>query len=125
MLLRRSGDDAMIIVMLGTNDILAEAEPEDTAEHMQRFLEELRELMPQSIVLLIAPPPLTELGEEYFLRSEELAADYERTAEELHLCYADTSSWQIPMGSDGVHFSELGHRLFAVKMGQTIRALLA
>ena len=123
-LLRRCGDGAAVIVMLGTNDILAEAEPEDTAEHMRRFLEALREAMPQSAVLLCAPPPVTVLGEDFALRFESLAAAYETLAEEQGVLYTDTAFWRIPMGGDGVHFSEQGHRLFAAKMGQTLRAML-
>lgn len=123
-LLRRFGDGAAVIVMLGTNDILSEAEAEDTAEHMRRFLGKLREIMPQSPVLLVAPPPLTDLGECYALRSEALAAAYERVAQEMGILYVDTALWQIRTGGDGVHFSEQGHRLFALKMGQTLRALL-
>jgi lysophospholipase L1-like esterase len=122
-LLRRFGDGAAVIVMLGTNDILAEAEPEDTAEHMRRFLEALHRAMPQSFVLLVAPPPVEGFGEEYSQASEALAAAYERVAEELGISFADTASWQIPMGGDGVHFSLRGHQLFALKMGQTLRAL--
>ena len=123
-LLRRCGDGAVVIVMLGTNDILAEAEAEDMAEHMGRFLEALRKAMPQSTVLLAAPPAVTGFGEDYILCSEALAAAYERLAEESGVFFADTTSWQIPMGGDSVHFSEQGHRLFALKMGQTLRALL-
>ena len=123
-LLRRFGDGAGVIVMLGTNDILAEAEPEDVAEHMRRFLEALRGAMPQSPVLLVAPPPVTGFGEEYSQESEALAAAYERVAEELGISFADTAFWQIPMGGDGVHFSERGHRLFALKMGQTLLTLM-
>ena len=123
-LLQRCGDGAVVIVMLGTNDILAEAEAEDTAEHMRRFLEELRKAMPQSTLLLAAPPAVTDFGEGFILCSEALAAAYERVAEESGVFFVDTSPWQIPMGGDGVHFSEQGHRLFALKMGQTLRALL-
>ena len=122
--LRRFGDGTAVIVMLGTNDILAEAEPEDVAEHMRRFLEALHRAMPQSPVLLVAPPPVAEPGEEYAPCFEALAASYERVAEELGAAFVDTAPWQIPMGGDGVHFSERGHRLFALKMGQTLLKLM-
>ena len=122
-LLRRGGD-GLIIVMLGTNDVLAEAEPEDTAAHMRTFLVKLTEAMPKSAVLLCAPPPVADLGEGYDDAFQALAAAYESLAQELGLLYADATVWQIPMGPDGVHFSEQGHRLFAVKMGQTLRAMM-
>ena len=123
-LIQRFGDGAAVIVMLGTNDILAEAEPDDVAEHMRRFLEALREAMPQSAVLLAAPPPVTGFGEACSQCFEALAAAYERVTEELGILFVNTVSWQIPMGGDGVHFTERGHRLFALKMGQTLSSLL-
>ena len=123
-LIQRFGDGAAVIVMLGTNDILAEAEAEDTAEHMRSFLEALRGAMPQSPVLLAAPPAVDGFEEDYMLCSRALASAYEQVAEDLGILYADTTDWRIPMGGDGVHFSEQGHRLFALKMGQTLRALL-
>ena len=55
---------------------------------------------------------------------EELAAAYEALSRELGLLFVDTVSWGIPTGSDGIHFTGQGHRLFALKLGQTIRALL-
>lgn len=123
-LLRRFGDGALILVMLGTNDILQEADPEKVAASMRSFLTQLTEAMPQSAVLLCAPPPITEYGGGYAEEFAALAGAYEALASELGLLFVDTAAWQIPTGGDGVHFSARGHRLFALKMGQTLQGFL-
>ena len=111
--------------MLGTNDLLTDTEPEETAERMRLFLTRLRELLPETGVLLCAPPPVEAFGEGYAFAFETLAGLYARLAEELGVGYADTAGWGIQTAGDGVHFSARGHRVFAVKMAQTVRALLA
>lgn len=123
-LLRRHAPCELIIVMLGTNDLLSEASPEDTAEYMRAFLSRLGREMPESAVLLCAPPAVDAFEPEYEEGFQALAALYGRLAEELGVLFADASRWGIPMGPDGVHFTERGHRLFAVKMSQTLRLLL-
>ncbi len=122
-LLRRCGDGGLILILLGTNDILAEADPGDVAVHMRTLLTALRGAMPASALLLCAPPPVTDLGEGFEEGFQALAAEYEALAEELGVGFVDTAPWQIPTGSDGIHFSARGHRLFALKMGQTLQRL--
>lgn len=120
-LLRRHAPCDLVIVMLGTNDLLTEASPEDTAEHMCAFLKELMREMPESAVLLCAPPAVGDFGSGYAEGFERLAVLYGQLAEELGVLFADASRWGIPMGPDGVHFTDRGHRLFAAKMSQTLR----
>lgn len=119
-LLRRSRGCELILVMLGTNDILLGAEPEDVADCMRAFLEKHMQAMPDSAILLCAPPPVP--GFEGFFSA--LAEAYAALARDLGILYTDTSNWQIPMTGDGVHFSVQGHRLFALRMGRTLRTLL-
>ena len=124
-LLSRAREGDLIIVMLGTNDLLCGAGPEETAEHMRNFLEKLKEARPGCALLLTAPPPAATDGKDLSPAFWELAGAYSETARELGIYFADTTRWQIPTVGDGVHFSERGHRLFALKMGQTIRMLMA
>ena len=124
-LLSRAREGDLIIVMLGTNDLLCGAGPEDTAGHMRDFLEKLKEARPGCALLLTAPPPAVTDSEDLSPAFCELAGAYSETARELGIYFADTTRWQIPTVGDGVHFSERGHRLFALKMGQTIRMLMA
>ena len=123
-LLNRQGDRALVIVMLGTNDILAEAEAAETAAHMRTFITALTAAMPESAVLLCAPPAV-EAGDGAFERAcFELADAYAELSDELGLIYVNTLGWQIPTGGDGIHFSARGHRLFAMKLGQTLKEVL-
>jgi len=124
-LLRRAAPCDLILVMLGTNDILSEAEPEATAAHMRAFLTRLRSALPDSAVMLLAPPPVGEFGQGYAEAFGELAGLYETLAEELGLHFLDTARWGVPTGPDGVHFSAQGHRLFAMKLAQGLRAMYA
>ena len=50
-------DTDLLIVMLGTNDLLQGRSPEQAAGRLERFLSGVS--MDQSKVLLIAPPPVT------------------------------------------------------------------
>ena len=108
-----SDDADLLIVMLGTNDLLQGRRSDEIAERMKKFLganigHEL---------LLIAPPPL-RLGEWVNDRtlideSVKLAKVYEDLAEQCNVLFADAGEWNIDLVFDGVHFSEKGHRAFA------------
>ena len=123
--IRRNAPCALVIVMLGTNDLLRDIEPEETAERMRRFLTQLREMLPETGVLLCAPPPVEAFGEGYAFAFKALAGLYAELAQELDVGFVDTAGWSVQTAGDGVHFSARGHRVFAVKMAQTVRALLA
>ncbi len=114
-------DADMIIVMLGTNDLLMGMEPEAVSEKMERFLSALDaggagDAGMEKIVL-IAPPPVTA-GEwvqdadtiGYSIRLAEL---YGKAAERCGVRFADAGKWNVSMTYDGVHFTEEGHRAFA------------
>lgn len=53
-------DTDLLIVMLGTNDLLQGKSPEQAAEKLERFLCDIS--LERNKILLIAPPPMT-LGE--------------------------------------------------------------
>ena len=124
-LLRRCAPCMLVIVMLGTNDLLTDTEPEETAQRMRQFLIRFRETLPETAVLLCVPPPVTVFGEAYAQSFDVLAEMYGELAEELGAAFVDTAAWGIRISGDGVHFSEQGHRIFAVKMAQTVRMLLS
>ena len=105
----------LLIVMLGTNDLLQGSGAETAARRMEGFLTGVS-LKPEKI-LLIAPPPMqlgqwvpgTWLTEE----SKELTRQYEALSRRLGVRFADAGRWKIPLAFDGVHFTEEGHRAFA------------
>lgn len=119
-------------VMLGTNDLFStypDFSAGTVAEKMARFLDQIKEAAPQVSILLIAPPLIgweeaPSLEEQLLYReSLRLGALYEDLAANRELTYVNTAEWNIPMGFDGVHFSEEGHRIFADRMLEVLSDL--
>lgn len=105
----------LLILMLGTNDLLQGATAEETAKRMEDFLGNLSRDDPK--ILLLAPPPLNRgewVTEDSLIReSRILSGLYRRLAEEKRTLFADTGEWNIPLAFDGVHMTEEGNKIFA------------
>ena len=120
-----SKETDLLIVMLGTNDLLLGRSPEGTAQRMERFLGQTG-LAPDKI-LLIAPPPMVmgtwveDMGLIHASRS--LAGAYGQLARELAVKFADAGTWDVSLAFDGVHFTEDGHRAFARSLYHTLNTL--
>ena len=125
----------LVIVMLGTNDLLGVCFPdmEEVGASMERFVRHVLK-NPQIAgkgdrILLIAPPP-TEIGRfgEYGLsfdrESMKFGSCYEKIAEEYGLRFADAGRWGISLAHDGVHFTPEGHGIFAKRLGERIKQQL-
>ncbi len=103
----------MLIVMLGTNDLLEGARAGEVAKRMEALLTGCA--VPP--ILLVSPPPMKRgawvpddgLVEE----SKMMAGQYRALAGRLGLRFADAGDWQIDLAFDGVHFTEEGHVHFA------------
>ena len=118
-------DTDLLIVMLGTNDLLQGQSPEQAAERLERFLSGIS--LNQNKILLIAPPPVA-LGA--WVPSQQLIDDSHTFArcckvltEHLGVRFADAGRWDIPLAYDGVHFTEQGHRAFAIYTGKALAPL--
>lgn len=103
----------LLVIMLGTNDLLQGYRVEKIAERMESFLTGL----PREKLLLIAPPPM-KLGEwvpdqAKIEQSKQMVEAYRALAERLNIRFADAGRWNISLAYDGVHFTEAGHRAFA------------
>ena len=116
-------DTDLLIVMLGTNDLLQGRSPEQAAGRLERFLSGIS--LERSKLLLIAPPPMV-LGE--WVPSQQLIDDSrafsglcQALAERLGIRFADAGNWNIPLAYDGVHFTEQGHRAFAAGLLEELR----
>ena len=116
-------DTDLLIVMLGTNDLLQGRSPEQAAERLERFLSDIS--LDQSRILLIAPPPVT-LGA--WVSSPQLINDSctfarlcQTLAEQLGIRFADAGRWDVPLAYDGVHFTEQGHRTFAAGLLEELK----
>ena len=109
-------DDAdLLIVMLGTNDLLQGREVDAVTARMERFLRGLD--LPREKLLLTAPPPMERgawVGTQALVdASVRLGRSYRALAEGLGISFADAGAWQIPLCFDGVHFTQAGHKAFA------------
>ena len=113
----------LLIIMLGTNDLLEGLSPETTATRMEKFLTDMG--FPKQRILLIVPPPLVRgawVPDQALIdKSVVLGSAYHSLSERLGISYA--GQWQIPMTFDGVHFTEAGHEEFARNLLDAIRTL--
>ena len=122
--LQMRGD--IILVMLGTNDLLQGNTALEAAEKMEAFLTRL--LKQDPTVLLIAPPPMVRGAwvptDALVHQSTLLAEQYQTIAEKLSVFFIDTRPWNIPLAFDGVHFTETGHRIFAENLFPVLNSYL-
>ena len=113
----------LLIVMLGTNDLLQGADAEAAAARMEAFLRALP--IGRDKILLIAPPPMKPgawvNSSRLIDESRKLGKEYRLIAQRLGLRFADGAEWNIELSYDGVHFTEKGHRAFAEALLKILR----
>ena len=108
-------DTDLLIIMLGTNDLLQSWPPEAAEKKMERFLKSIA--LDQHKILLIAPPPM-QLGQwvhdqKRIDNSVTLAKQYQALSARLGIRFADAGKWNVPLAYDGVHMTQEGHKVFA------------
>ena len=119
----RKHEPDLVVVMLGSNDLLEGASAKQTCARMEEYLESIIGLgIP---ILLIAPPPF-ERGEcvqsETVMReSQKLGNLYRDLAARKGCLFADAGEWDIKMTFDGIHFSPNGHDIFAQKLDEKLK----
>lgn len=121
-LLEQESPVDLLMIMLGTNDLLQGNSPETAAKRMEAFLKQIP--LEESRILLIAPPPMKpgawvptrQLTED----SVALESEYGALARRLGIRFAETGRWNISLAFDGVHFTEEGHRVFAEELGNLL-----
>ena len=110
----------LLIVLLGGNDLLCGASPDEIALRMETLL--TPPAAPE--VLLLGPPPLKRgawVPEDRLVAdSVELSRQYRRLAERLGIHYADAGAWDIALTYDGVHFTQQGH----IRLAEELAAVL-
>lgn len=106
-------DADVVIVMLGTNDLLNGATAAEAAARMEAFLNRCH--LPR--ILLVCPPPMKRGAwvpdDRLVEASRALSGQYEALADRLGIRFADAGDWDIALAYDGVHFTEEGHARFA------------
>ena len=109
-------DADLILVMLGTNDLLSGDMPDLIGTRMAQFLSEL----PLEKLLLLAPPGLNRgewvCDDDLIRRSRDLAGEYRKVANRLGIRFLDTGEWGLALCFDGVHLTEAAHDQFARKL---------
>lgn len=105
-------DADLLVIMLGTNDLLQGASTETVSGRMERFIKPLA----REKLLLVAPPPM-KLGawvssQKLIDDSVALAKQYQTLSERLSIRFADAGDWNIPLTYDGVHMTAEGHKAF-------------
>lgn len=116
-------DTDLLIVMLGTNDLLQGRNPEQAVERLERFLTSIS--LDQSKILLIAPPPVT-LGtwvpsQQLIDGSRAFAQLCWALAKRMGIRFTNAGKWDIPLAYDGVHFTEQGHKAFAAGLLEELK----
>lgn len=117
----RASKADLVIVMLGTNDLLSGLSAEEITQRMGAFLDSIIEAAGTgaegSRVMLIAPPVLQPgewvLDDDLIFESEDLGGLYQELASRKGCLFADAGKWDIDVTFDGVHFSPEGHASFA------------
>ena len=116
-------DTDLLIVMLGTNDLLQGRSPEQAAERLERFLSGIP--LDRSKILVIAPLPVKRGAwvpdQQLIDDSRTFARLCQALAEQLGIRFADSGKWDIPLAYDGVHFTEQGHRAFAAGLLEELK----
>ena len=108
----------LLIIMLGGNDLLQGNSVEVVVKRMEAFLEHID--LDNSKILLIGPPPM-QRGEwvptqTLIDASVALNYAYKSLSERIAVGFANAGEWNIPLTFDGVHFTEEGHKAFAVEL---------
>ncbi|MBM6924566.1 GDSL-type esterase/lipase family protein [Pseudoflavonifractor phocaeensis] len=116
-------DTDLLIVMLGTNDLLQGRSPEQAAVSLKRFLSGIS--LNRSKILLIAPPPVKRGAwvpdQQLIDDSHTFARLCQNLTEQLGIRFADAGKWDISLAYDGVHFTEQGHRAFAAGLLEVVK----
>ena len=116
-------DTDLLIVMLGTNDLLQGRRPEQAAVSLKRFLSGIS--LDRSKIFLIAPPPMKQgtwvLDQQFIDDSRTFARLCQTLAEQLGIRFADAGKWDFPLAYDGVHFTEQGHKAFAAGLLEELK----
>ena len=105
----------LLIIMLGTNDLLQGNSPAVVRERMARFLDTLD--FDKSKILLVTPPPM-KLGAWVPARS---LVDASNALNYQGLGIRCVGSWDLSLVFDGVHLSEDGHRQLAEYIAKEIQ----
>lgn len=105
----------LLLIMLGTNDLLQGNSPEQVRARMARFVDSIE--FDKSKTLLITPPPM-KLGA--WVPNQALV-DASKALDYHGLGVRCVGPWELPLCFDGAHLSEEGHQQLAEHLYQIIK----
>ena len=105
----------LLIIMLGTNDLLQGNSPEAVRERMKKFLDSID--FDRSKILLITPPPM-KLGAWV---PDQTLVDASKSLNFHGLGVRCVGPWDLSLTFDGVHLTEEGHGKLAEYLYQVIK----
>ena len=105
----------LLLIMLGTNDLLQGNSPAEVRNRMGRFLESLD--FDKSKIILITPPPM-KLGAWI---PDQALVDASKALNFHGLGVRCVGPWDLPLTFDGVHLTEEGHAQLAEYLYQVIK----
>lgn len=116
-------DVELLIIMLGSNDLLMGLSAHAAAKRMERFLSRIT--VESDKILLVSPcafkPGFWVESEKLIEQSCMLAEEYLKVSQSLGIAYVDAAKWDIELCYDGVHFTDKGHIKFAEEIYKTIK----
>ena len=97
----------------------------ERARSFLAFVTDTRKKLEEDFTIWLLVPGATRIwepGGETAANDESGKLDQylREAAEAAGVRFVDTSPWNIPLGYDGVHFSEEGHRMFAKKLREAL-----
>lgn len=120
-----ANDPDLVVVMLGTNDLIGGSGAEEITDRMEGFLDSISGA--GKSVMIISPPVLQYgewvLDDDIVEESENLGELYCELAERKGCRFADAGKWNIEMTFDGVHFSPEGHSVFAKNLEEILKQI--
>ena len=110
-------------VFLGGNDLFQGCSAGEAADRMARFLDRLAGFP----IVLLAPIPMTGgtwvTEERLVAESARLPELYAALARQRDLPFVDPGAWGVEMAFDGAHYTEEGHRVFAVRIQEALTGI--
>jgi lysophospholipase L1-like esterase len=110
----------IVLLMVGTNDVLTEAEPGDVANalsHLRGLVSNLRRTIPEAMIFVAKIPPIPNhiLGQVNYNVGIQTLFEHRRVSDPRLRLVDMTAGFTVDMLSDGVHPTDEGYAHMASK----------
>lgn len=113
--IRKHSPSDLLIIMLGTNDLLNSYAPDErrVSDKMKTFVERLQQEFCDTPILLISPPRVNIGLIPAGVAVERLSSLYSSLSKCKDLAFLDASAIDLPLAFDGIHLTESANVLLA------------